>query len=189
MHKFANCDTRFAIYAQRRIQRERESWSHSLFVPSPASSSFRHESVPWKTSKTVLGIATDLSQPSLHRASMLFFVLLLHPPSHDATLYSARLINQRNLPDATGGDNLALCHDPPLYGLFNWHASNQLGAGYRQKKGASHSRFERANARSRNAPLRNPRTWRRYLTWAVSSSRRGGHSNLRVRWDVENVTG
>lgn len=62
---------------------------------------------------------------------MLFF-MFLHPPSHDATLYSARLINQRNLPDATSGDNHALCH-PPLYGLFNWYASNQFG-GYRQKK-------------------------------------------------------
>lgn len=28
-----------------------------------------------------------------------------------------------------------------------------------------------------------------YLTWAVSSSRKGGHSNLRVRWNVEDVMG
>lgn len=78
------------MHIERKREGERKPiLSYPLFVPSPASSSFQHESVPWKTSKTVLGIATDLSQPSLHRVSMLFFMLLLHPPSHDATIQCA----------------------------------------------------------------------------------------------------
>lgn len=133
-------DLRPTMHIERKKEREREPiLSYPLFIPSPASSSFQPESVPWKTSKTVLRIATDLSQPSLHRccSSCYFFIPLLR-----TRLYSARLINQRNLPNATGGDNLALCHDPPLYGLFNWHASNQLGVGYRQKKGASQTHVQ-----------------------------------------------
>lgn len=84
--------SRFASNDACREKERRRKRTDSLLLfsyPSPASSSFQHESVPWKMSKIVLRIATDLSQPSLHRASMLFFMLLLHPPSRDATIQCA----------------------------------------------------------------------------------------------------
>lgn len=112
---------------------------------------------------------------------MLFFVPLLHPPPFSRCgLYSARSINQRNLPNATLGDNLALCHDPRLYGLFNRHASNRPGADIAGKR--AHLTTAASNGRSRV-----PRTRRcgiRIRAILVSSSRK---RNLRVRWDVENV--
>lgn len=140
MYKFANSvATRVSRFAPndacKKKERRREIERSSL-VPSP----LRFFIFPARKRSV-----KDVKDSSRNRyrslstffASMLFFMLFLHPPSHDTTLYSARLINQRNLPDVTSGDKHALCHDPPLYGLFNWHASNQLGGGYRQKKGAA----------------------------------------------------
>lgn len=130
-------DTRFAICVQRmiHIQKEGSVFSFALFL-------FFYSHVHVLTARECL--VKEVKDSSKNRcrslATLGFDVvprapLILHPSFHDAVLYSARQINQRNLPNATGGDNLALCHDPRLYGLFNRHASKPSQRGYRQKKG------------------------------------------------------
>lgn len=94
-------DARFAICVQRRIQWE---GGPGLLPSSSLRLSTRVFIFPaclaWKTSKTVPGIAADLSQPyppfplppPSHRSRCCSSRCLPHPPSRDA-----RSINQRNL--------------------------------------------------------------------------------------------
>jgi len=96
-------------------------------------------------------------QPSLHQARCcsLRAPLLFHHPPFQRARY-ARPINQRNHPDATDGDKLALRHDRRLYGLFNRHAGRRFSPT--RTLPPCHSRHGTCQ------PLRNPHARRRCST-------------------------